>query len=100
MPIKAKKLEQTLTGKLGFSPAPSRSSDHKWYQLEIPGCPIIATKISHGEKEISGKLEGMIARQMRVRRAYLQELVSCTKSAEEYRAQVVTDPYPPADVGF
>ena len=100
MPIKVKKLEQTLTGKLGFSLAPTRSSDHKWYQIEIPGCPIIATKISHGESEVSGKLEGMIARQLRVRRSFLNELVSCTKSAEEYREKVVTDPYPPSNVNF
>ncbi|HQY90532.1 hypothetical protein [Caldilinea sp.] len=100
MPIKAKKLEQTLIGKLGFSPAPARSPDHKWYQLEIPGSPIIATKISHGEKEISAKLEGMIARQLRVKRAFLIELVSCTKSSEEYRDQVTANPYPPSEIGF
>jgi hypothetical protein len=100
MPIKARKLEQTLTGKLGFHQAASRSVDHTWYQLEIPGCPIIATKVSHGEKEISAKLEGLIARQLRIRHAFLLEVVSCTKSAEEYREQVLNHPHPPWDVGF
>jgi hypothetical protein len=98
--IKAKQLEQTLTQKLGFRLAPSRSIDHKWYQLEIPGCPIIVTKLSHGEKEISTKLIGMIARQLRVKQTFLLELVVCTKSAEEYQHQVATDPYPPFDIGF
>ena len=98
--IKAKQLEQTLTGKLGFHSASSRAIEHKWYQLEIPGCPIIVTKLSHGEKEISAKLAGMIARQLRVKQTFLLELVACTKSAEEYQHQVTTDPYPPFDVRF
>ena len=98
--IKTKQLEQTLTGKLGFRPASSRSIDHKWYQLEIPGCPNIVTKLSHGEKEHSPKLGGMNARKMRVKQAFLLELVTCTKSIEEYQRQVTTDPYPPFDIRF
>ena len=100
MPIKVKKLEQTLVKKLGFTPAPARSTDHKWYQLEIPGIPVIATKISHGEKELSSMLEAAIARQLRVRTAFLSEVVSCTKRSAEYQTQVKTDPFPPFNKRF
>ena len=100
MPIKTRRLEQTLVNKLGFTPAPARSSDHRWYQLEIPGLPVIATKISHGEKEISSMLEAAIARQLRVKVAFLSEVVSCTKSSAEYQAQVKNNPFPPFERRF
>ena len=100
MPLKTKDLESKLVHKFGFTRAKSRSEDHRWYQISIPGCPLIATKISHGAGELSPKLEGMIARQLRVKTPFLREMVDCTKSAEEYEHQVQIDPNPPFDVRF
>lgn len=100
MPIKTRNLETLLQKKFGFSPAKTRSADHRWYELHIPGLPVIVTKVSHGASEISGGLESMIARQLRVRRPFFLEMVGCTKDADTYRAQVQEDPYPPFDISF
>ncbi len=100
MPLKTRDLEQKLVNKFSFKIAPNRSVDHRWYELQIPGCPPVFTKVSHGQREISAKLEGMIARQLRVRKEFLREMVGCTKSAEEYRAQVRDDPQPPFSQRF
>ncbi len=100
MPIKTRNLEALLQKKFGFSQAKTRSIDHRWYELRIPGLPVILTKVSHGASEISGGLESMIARQLRVRRPFFLEMVGCTKDADAYRTQVQEDPYPPFDVGF
>lgn len=101
MPLKSKDLESKLIHKFGFSRAKSRSDDHRWYQLDVPGCPLIVTKISLGKgEEIKPKLEGMIARQLRVKVSFLREMIGCTKSLEDYEYQVQTDPFPPFDVRF
>ena len=100
MPLKTKDLESKLVHKFGFIKAKSHSDDHRWYQISVPGCPPIATKVSHGIGDLSPKLEGMIARQLRVKTSFLREMVGCTKSAEEYERQVQTDPSPPFDVRF
>jgi hypothetical protein len=98
--LKPRELEKTLQGKFDFSPAPNRSSDHRWYELTLPGLPTIATKVSHSRKEIGRNLEGKIARQLRVRKKFFQEMVACTQSQQDYYQQVRTDPYPPFDVRF
>jgi hypothetical protein len=95
MPIKPKKLEKILVNKFRFSLAEGHSSDHRWYELELPGLPKILTRVSHSRKEIGKKLESIIAKQLRVRNAYYNEMVSCTKGLKEYYHQVKDDPYPP-----
>jgi len=95
MALKTRDIEQKLVHKFGFGHAQNRSVDHRWYELNIPGCPPVVTKVFHGQKEISDKLEGMIARQLRVRKEFLREMISCTKSSEDYQNQVQNDPYPP-----
>lgn len=100
MPLKIKTVEERLQEKFGFSRAEHRSDDHRWYELTLPGIPTISTKFSHGAKELSSTLEGLIAKQLRVRKAYFVEMIECTKSSAEYREQVRTAPFPPFDVRF
>ena len=100
MPIKPKELESLLQNKFGFSPAKGHSSDHRWYELKLPGLHTILTKVSHSRDTIDPQLEGKIARQLRVRKPYYQGMMSCTNSCEEYCRQVREDPFPPFDVRF
>ncbi len=100
MPLKVKVVEERLLNKFGFALADHRSVDHRWYELTLPGIPTISTKFSHGVKELSVTLEGLIAKQLRVRKAYFVEMVECSKSSDEYRQQVSNAPFPPFDVRF
>lgn len=100
MPRKPSDLETVLQRKFGFAPAREHSSDHRWYELRLPGLPPILTKVSHGRKEITAKLEGKIARQLRVRGPYLQEMLDCSHSREEYYQKLRDDPFPPFDIRF
>ncbi len=98
MPRKPKEIEDIITGKLGFSPAPSHSDDHRWYQLQIPGLPLITTKLSHSKKEVRAKLEGKIARQLRIRGPFYELVMTCKRDGQQYRQQVSDDPHPPFSV--
>ena len=100
MPYKPKEVERKLQDKFGFSTAEGHSSDHHWFELLLPGLPAILTKVSHNRKEIRAKLEGKIARQLRVRAGYFQGMIDCTNTREDYYRQVREDPYPPFDVLF
>jgi hypothetical protein len=94
MPIKPRDLEDLLVNKFNFSPAKGHSSDHRWYELRLPGLPVIATYVSHGKEEIRDKLEGKIIRQLRVRKTYFQGMISCSNNRADYYKQVRDDPYP------
>lgn len=95
MPYRNRDVEETLLNKFQFVPSRTRSDDHRWVELTLPGLPVIATYFSHARQEIDDRLLGKIARQLRVRRNYLNEMINCTKSREEYQRQVTDDPYPP-----
>jgi hypothetical protein len=100
MPHRFREVRDSLIDKFGFSVPTGRSSDHKWVELVIPGLPVIATRVSHGRGEIGRKLEGKIARQVRVRNQFFRGMIDCTNSSEEYQRQVREDPYPPWDHRF
>ncbi len=101
MPIRSDDLERLLQSKFNFSRAPHRSTDHRWYEITLPGLPPIVTKVSHGKREeISGILEKKIAHQLRVQVPYLRRMIECTHSREEYEQQVRTNPIPPFDKRF
>jgi len=100
MPIKPKDLERLLVNKFRFSPTEQHRVDHHWYELQLPGLPVILTKVSHSRKEIGKNLESMIARQLRVRKAYFQGMVNCTNSREDYYRRVKEEPFPTWDVLF
>lgn len=93
-------ISRCLQSKFDFAPAKNRSPDHQWYELHLPGLPTILTKLSHGKKDIGAKLEGKIARQLRVRTQFFRKMIDCTRSREDYYQQVRTDPYPPWEIRF
>lgn len=98
MPIRTNELVQRLTGKFGFAEAPTKETGHKWYELRLKDLPVIRTKVSHGIKEYGSTLEGKVAKQLRVRGPFFNQMMSCTKSRDEYYQQVHTDPFPPWSV--
>ena len=100
MSYKPKEVEGKLGDKFGFSPAKGHSSDHRWFELQLPGLPPILTKVSHSRKEIGPKLQGKIARQLRVRTRYFRGMIKCTNTRKDYYRQVRENPYPPFDVFF
>jgi hypothetical protein len=95
MPHRNRDVEETLLNKFHFVESQTRSEDHRWLELALPGLPVIATYFSHGRQEIDRKLWGKIARQLRVRATYLSEMIECTKSCDQYYKQVKDAPYPP-----
>jgi hypothetical protein len=100
MPRKPREIERLLQAKFGFSPAVEHSSDHRWYELRLPGLPPILTMVSHNKKEVGRRLESKIARQLRVHRPYFEGMMDCTHACEDYYRQVREDPFPPFDVRF
>ena len=100
MPYKPEEVERKLRNKFAFRSAKGHSVDHHWFELQLLGLPPILTKVSHSRKEIGSTLEGMIARQLRVRTRYFQGMIDCTNSRNDYYRQVEEDPYPPFDVLF
>ncbi len=91
-------IESRLLSKFEFHEAHGRSHDHKWYELILPGLPVISTKISHGKNEVDKNIESKIARQLRVRTQYFRGMIECTNSREDYYKQVKDAPYPPWNV--
>jgi hypothetical protein len=100
MPKKARDVEHKLTDKFGFLESRRHSSDHKWYELQLDGLPLIATKISHSSRDIPPKIEGMIARQLRVHGPFFDGMIACKNNREAYYRKVRTDPYPPWEIHF
>lgn len=100
MPSKPRDIGSRLIHKFKFKEASAHSPDHRWYELRLEGLPVILTKISHSKGEIGSNLEGKIARQLRVKKGFFQEMIGCTKNLEAYQAQVRDDPVPPWDVRF
>src|SRR5262249_39704748 len=97
MPRKAREIERFLTGKLGFVQADAHSDDHRWYRRTVGGHTIF-TKLSHGTKEVGKKIEGKIAKQLRIRGSFFKQAIRCKKSKEDYERQVLTDAFPPFDI--
>lgn len=100
MGLKYRQLERLLRDKFSFVRDEDHAVDHKYYVLEISDGPTIRTKVSHGSGELSKGLEGKIAKQLRVRTPFFREMVSCTKDSDQYRSQVLSDPYPPFEYGL
>ena len=98
MLTKIRDAERQIQNKFGFEPAAERSSDHKWYKLRLEGLPLISTYFSHSKGDLSSKLEAIIARQLRVKRAFFLDMIGCTRTAQDYERQVREAPDPPWDV--
>jgi len=84
MPIKPRKLRDTLISKLGFEEDSTKSTDHYWYKLELIDVEPVVTKVSHSNKEIGKVLQGKIARQLKVNSKYLDGLVGCSRTRDQY----------------
>jgi len=93
-------VEAIIQSKFGFERATGRSIDHRWYKLHVEGLPVISTKFSHSGGQLSRTIEGKIARQLRVRKGFFVEMVTCSKSQTDYLQQVRNDPFPPWTVNF
>lgn len=93
MPRYNRDVERTLLGKFAFVAAPG--TDHRWFQLKLPGLPPIITKFSHTKEDIRDPLWQKIAQQLRVRPQYLTGMIDCHNSREAYYQQVRTAPNPP-----
>jgi hypothetical protein len=100
MPLKPQAVESVLKSKFGFAQAKSRSDDHRWYVLRLEGLPAIMTKLSHSSGDIGKRVEGMIARQLRVEKQFLQGMIHCSNDRESYYARVRHNPVPPWNAQF
>ena len=80
--------------KFKLSPSTDNEEGHRWYELQIEGLPVIKTKFSHGRKE-GRRLEGLIARQLRVRKPFFDAMMRCNQDREAFYQQIRNDPYPP-----
>jgi hypothetical protein len=92
-----REVERSLKNKFAFTDSSTRSDDHRWVELTLPGLPVIATFFSHARMGINDSLWALIARQLRVRPAYLTGMVECSNSREAYYKQVTESPIPPWD---
>jgi len=94
MPYKPREIADKLRNKFDFKADESKGDDHWYYILKIEGVPPIRTKFSHNKKEIGSKLEGMICRQLRIKKPFLDGMIKCTNSKEAYYKQLRESPFP------
>ena len=81
MPRDARTVMSAFEAK-GFS---RRQGDHVFFHFFVNGKKTqIYTKVSHGEKEIHDGLLGTMARQLRLTKKQMGELVDCPLSQAEY----------------
>ena len=95
MPRPTREVSGALTTKFRFAAAPNKSPDHEWIALEIEGAQKVTTKFSRGMRDLSDSLLGKIAQQLLVKRAYLDEMIDCTKSQQDYCRKLREDPEGP-----
>lgn len=98
--MRPNEIESQLQNKFGFQAPEYHSPDHRWYELRLPNLPPILTKVSHKRKDISQKIEGKMARQLRVKVNIFRQMIDCTIEREDYYQKVRTEPYPPFGIRF
>lgn len=86
MPIRSSDLERMYQGKLG---AELRVGKHRIYTIWHDGRKLAITEISHGSMEYSESLLGRVAKQLKVNRRQLQDLLDCPMSRSDYVAHVL-----------
>ena|SRR5947209_998732 len=94
MPRRNRDVENLLLTKFAFE-ASTHSDKHRWVKLQLPGLPAITTFFSHTKEDIGDQLWKKIARQLKVRTNYLNGMMDCTNSRDDYYQKVRDDPYPP-----
>lgn len=100
MPHDNRDVERCLINKFGFTRSQTRADDHRWVEITFPGLPVIATKFSHSREDIGRVLWSKIAKQLRVRTAFLEGMIDCHNGPDDYEHQIRNDPFPPFNVGF
>ena len=83
MPLPASKVDRALISKIGFERQDRR---HRVYLLRIDDRIVAQTLMSHSAGDLDNKILSMIARQMGIRLAELEGVVSCTLSRDDYLA--------------
>jgi hypothetical protein len=85
-PRKTREIKAALEHK-GFVKS---NSDHEVFRLRVKGkITSIRTHLSHGSNEYNDNLLALVARQLKLRRSQLNDLIDCPLSGEEYVAQLV-----------
>lgn len=88
-----REIERILLTKFEFAECENRADDHRWVELKLPGIPTIRTFFSHAKQSIGDDLWKKIAAQLKVRSPYLDGMVDCTNSRDDYHKKV-KDEYP------
>jgi hypothetical protein len=94
--VKPQEVEALLVAKFHFTK--KRKSGHVHYELRIEGVPPIRTHVSNKHSEGNTVGEGLfhaLARELYVRRPFLDGMLRCTNSCEAYYKILHDDPYPP-----
>ncbi len=81
--MKPAEVERQLENKFAFAKS-DKHKDHRWFELKLPGIPVVTTFFSHSRDEIRPVLESKIARQLKVNSSYLRAMINCIRSCEEY----------------
>ncbi len=89
-----REVQATLETKFAFTLA-KKAADHRWLELALPDSPRIVTKFSHTREDIGKTLWKMIANQLHVQSSYLDGMIDCTNSQDDYYKKVRTEPNPP-----
>jgi hypothetical protein len=89
MPFRTTDISNGLEHKFGFV---QEKGNHLFFRRVFPSGLCIRTKVSHGRKEVSAKIEGYIARQLGVDTRFFRGMISCTRSKEEYEQKVAERP--------
>lgn len=94
MAYRNRDVEKTLLNKFEFTSSTTHSKDHRWLELKLPNLPVITAHFSHTKENIGDTLWMLIARELRVNKSFLNGMISCTKSRDDYYEQVKTAPTP------
>lgn len=78
---RTREIKQALLSK-GFR---QKNTDHEVYRLYIDDKKTsVHTSLSFGSKEYGDNLLGLVARQVRLKKGELEELIECPLSSQEY----------------
>jgi hypothetical protein len=89
MPFEPQDLRRCLISKLHFDvETVGRQDDHTHFIRRVGNLIPVRTKISYGRKEIGDGLQSAIATELCVSMRFLDELVGCRRSVDEWEAAI------------
>jgi len=87
MPLATRNVKRALSSKLRCEE--DVKGHHIFYYFIEDGVRVTSTKVSHGSnRDIQDGIVGQMAKQMGVNRPFFAELVQCTKSRDDYVANI------------